>query len=170
MRALGWNIDEDAIRGGLKSVYWPGRFDIVSRQPMVVLDCAHNELSIQALLETIAVELGREVKPRLIFGCLETKTWERMAAMLGPRVRDVTLTMAKPKRPLEPENLAPVFSRYGVPHRVERDPMRAIEMVMGETAPGDMVLGTGSVYLIGEIYQYFLAREGRRSLFPEAGK
>jgi dihydrofolate synthase/folylpolyglutamate synthase len=170
MRALGWHIDEDAIRSGLKSVYWPGRFDIVSRQPLVVLDCAHNELSIQALLDTIAVELGTEVRPRLIFGCQETKTWEQMAAMLAPRVRDVTLTMAKPKRPLEPENLAPVFSRYGVPNRVERDPMRAIEMVMGESAPGDMVLGTGSVYLIGEIYQYFLAREGRRSLFPEAAK
>ena len=44
MRALGWNIDEEAIRRGLKSVYWPGRFDIVSRLPLVVLDCAHNEL------------------------------------------------------------------------------------------------------------------------------
>ncbi len=170
MRALGWNIDEEAIRYGLKSVYWPGRFDIVSRLPLVVLDCAHNELSIQALLDTVAVELGTDVKPRLIFGCQETKTWEQMAAMLAPRVRDVTLTMAKPKRPLEPENLAPVFSHYGVPNRVERDPMRAIEMVMEETAPGDVVLATGSVYLIGEIYQYFLAREGRRSLFPEAGK
>ncbi len=170
MRALGWNLDEDAIRSGLKSVYWPGRFDIVSREPLVVLDCAHNELSIQALLDTIAVELGAEVKPRLIFGCQETKTWEQMAAMLAPRVRDVTLTIAKPKRPLAPENLAPVFSRYGVRNRVERDPMRAIEMVMAESAPQDVVLATGSVYLIGEIYQYFLAREGRRSLFPEAAK
>jgi dihydrofolate synthase/folylpolyglutamate synthase len=170
MRALGWNLDEDAIRSGLKSVYWPGRFDIVSREPLVVLDCAHNELSIQALLDTVAVELGAEVKPRLIFGCQETKTWEQMAAMLAPRVRDVTLTIAKPKRPLAPENLAPVFSRYGVRNRVERDPMRAIEMVMAESAPQDVVLATGSVYLIGEIYQYFLAREGRRSLFPEAAK
>ena len=166
MRALGWNIDEDAIRRGLKTVYWPGRFDVVSRRPLVVLDCAHNELSIQALLDTISVELGAKVKPRLIFGCQETKTWEQMAAMLAPRVRDVTLTMAKPKRPLEPEHLAPVFSRHQVPNRVERDPMRAIEMVMAESALGDMVLGTGSVYLIGEIYQYFLAREGRSSLFP----
>jgi len=81
----------------------------------------------------------------------------------------VTLTMAKPKRPLAPENLAPVFARYHVPHRVERDPLRAIELVMSESNPQDMVLATGSVYLIGEIYRYFLAREGRSSLFTEAG-
>jgi dihydrofolate synthase/folylpolyglutamate synthase len=169
MRALDWKIDEDAIRRGLKSVYWPGRFDIVSRRPLVVLDCAHNELSIHALLDTIAVELGAEVKPRLIFGCQETKTWEQMAELLAPRVRDVTLTMAKPKRPLAPELLAPIFSRHQISNRVERDPMHAIEMVMAESGPEDMVLVTGSVYLIGEIYQYFLARGGRSSLFPETG-
>jgi dihydrofolate synthase / folylpolyglutamate synthase len=168
MRALGWKIDEDAIRRGLNTVYWPGRFDIVSRRPLVVLDCAHNELSIHALLDTIAVELGTELKPRLIFGCQETKTWEQMAALLAPRVRDVTLTIAKPKRPLDPEKLAPVFARYQVPNRVEREPRRAIEKVLAESGPDDMVLVTGSVYLIGEIYEYFLAREGRSSLFAEA--
>ncbi len=132
---------------------------MVPRRPLVILDCAHNELSIEALLETIALELGSEVKPRLVFGCLSDKNWEQMAQMLGPRVRDVTLTRAKPKRPLEPEHLAPVFARR-VPTRVEREPLGAIEQVMSESAPEDMVLVTGSVYLIGEIYPYFLAARG----------
>jgi dihydrofolate synthase/folylpolyglutamate synthase len=168
MRAMGWSVSEDAIRRGLREVSWPGRFDIVAKEPMVILDCAHNELSIQALLDTITVELGPEVRPRLLFGCQAVKNWKEMAEMLGPRVRDATLTWARPKRPLEPENLVPVFSQR-IPARVERDPVRAIERVLSESEHDDVVLVTGSVYLIGEIYAYFLAREGRSGLFPEAG-
>ena len=62
LRAQGWRLEEQAIRQGLKELRWPGRFDVVSRRPLVILDCAHNELSIGALLETIAVELGPQVQ------------------------------------------------------------------------------------------------------------
>ncbi|MGO9605256.1 MAG: bifunctional folylpolyglutamate synthase/dihydrofolate synthase [Candidatus Binataceae bacterium] len=167
LRAQGIRIPEDAIRRGLREVYWPGRFDIVSRDPMVILDCAHNELAISALLETISVELNPEVRPHLVFGCLASKQWERMAAMLAPRVADVTLTRAKPKNPLDPEELLPAFAAQ-TRARIERDPIAAIDQVLRATAPGEVVLATGSVYLIGEIYPYFLARDGRRGLFPEA--
>jgi dihydrofolate synthase/folylpolyglutamate synthase len=167
LRAQGWRIEEDAIRAGLESVIWPGRFDIVSRQPLVILDCAHNELSIRALLETIDVELGPHVRPRLIFGCLEDKQWAKMASMLARRVRDVTLTRAQPKRPLDPENLLPIFSA-AAPARVIRDPMQAVETTMAESGPDDVVLVTGSVYLIGEVYPYFLVRQGRRALYPQS--
>ncbi len=165
--AQGIAIGEDAIRRGLAQVYWPGRFDIVRREPMVILDCAHNELSISALLETISVELGPAVRPRLVFGCLSSKQWERMAAMLAPRVRDVTLTRARWKNPIDPEILLPHFARHA-PARVERDPMRAIESVVAKSARTDVVLVTGSVYLVGEIYPYFLEQSGRTALFPEA--
>ncbi|MBF6559411.1 MAG: bifunctional folylpolyglutamate synthase/dihydrofolate synthase [Candidatus Binataceae bacterium] len=167
LRAGGLTIDEAAIRRGLGTTVWPGRFDIVARQPLTILDCAHNELAIEALLETIAVELGPQVKPRLVFGCLEDKQWARMAAMLAPRVSDVTVTRATPKRPLDPEILAASFAGR-VPVRITRDPLEAIGQVMAESAAHDVVLVTGSVYLVGEIYLWFLAREGRRGLFPEA--
>jgi len=91
-----------------------------------------------------------------------------MAAMLAPRIRDVTLTRAKPKLPLEPELLLPHFAPH-VPARVERDPLRAADRVTAEMAPDDVALVTGSVYLIGEVYGFFLDREGRSGLFPEAG-
>ncbi|HLK86329.1 MAG TPA: folylpolyglutamate synthase/dihydrofolate synthase family protein [Candidatus Binataceae bacterium] len=167
LRAQGWRVDERAIRKGLKDLQWPGRFDVVSRKPLVILDCAHNELSVGALLETIAVELGPRVRPRLIFGCLEDKQWARMAAMLAPRVREVTLTRAQPKRPLEPERLLPLFAARA-PARVIREPERAVEQVIAESAADEVIVITGSVYLVGEIYPYFLKRQGRRGLFPEA--
>ena len=167
LRARGWNLDEDAIRRGLAEVIWPGRFDVVVRRPLVILDCAHNELAVEALLETIAVELGPGVRPHLVFGCLEDKKWEHMAEMLAPRVRDAILTRVKPKRPLDPEHLAPLFARH-VPAKIVREPLEAIERVMAESGPDDVVLVTGSVYLVGEVYPWFLRRQGRRGLFPEA--
>jgi dihydrofolate synthase / folylpolyglutamate synthase len=166
LRARGYRIDEDQIRAGLRDLNWPGRFDIVSRRPLVILDCAHNEMSIAALLETLAVEFGADVKPRLVFGCLADKEWQRMAAMLAPRVRDVTLTRVKPKQPLDPENLVPEFARH-VPARVIREPREAVARVMEEIGPDDVALVTGSVYLIGEVYPYFLARAGRGGLFSD---
>jgi folylpolyglutamate synthase/dihydropteroate synthase len=89
-----------------------------------------------------------------------------MAALLAPRVREVILTAVKQKQPLDPEQLKPLFAP--VPARVVREPLRAIEIMMQEAAPNDVVLVTGSVYLIAEVYPWFLARQGRRGLFPEA--
>jgi len=168
LRAQGNPISEGAMRRGLREVCWPGRFDIVSHDPLVILDCAHNELSVSALLETISVELNPDLRPHLVFGCLASKQWERMAMMLAPRVADVTLAKAKPKNPLDPEHLLPIFAGHYVPTRIERNPLAAIERVVKETPPSEVVLATGSVYLIGEIYPYFLSRAGRRRLFPEA--
>ncbi len=166
LRGQGIALDEAALRRGLREVYWPGRFDIVARQPTVILDCAHNELAIAALLETLDVEFGPSLKPHLVFGCLEEKQWERMAAMLAPRVRSAILTRAKPKRPLDPNRLLPSFARH-TSTAIELDPPAAIARAIAQARADEVVLATGSVYLIGEIYPYFMRGGGRRGLFPE---
>jgi dihydrofolate synthase/folylpolyglutamate synthase len=167
LRGQGWSITDNAIRSGLVGVSWPGRFDRVCERPLVILDCAHNELALEALLQTIDVELGATVRPRLVFGCLEDKQWERMAEMLAPRMQSVILTRAKPKRPIAPEKLLPLFARRA-PSRIIHEPFDAIGTAVAEAAPDDVVLVTGSVYLVGEVYPWFLQQSGRRSLFPEA--
>jgi dihydrofolate synthase/folylpolyglutamate synthase len=168
LRAQDWAIPDDAIRRGLQTVFWPGRFEIVARRPTIIVDCAHNELAIKALLETITVELGAAVRPHLVFGCLEDKQWERMAAMIAPRVQSAILTQATPKRPLDPEQLLPAFLRHTAA-RVVRDPVTALQAAIASAAADDdVVLLTGSVYLVGEVYPWILRRTGRRGLFPEA--
>jgi dihydrofolate synthase/folylpolyglutamate synthase len=166
LRTLGLSIDDSQIRRGLREVYWPGRFEIVERSPTVILDCAHNELAIQALLETMELEIGAGVRPRLIFGCLEDKRWDRMAAMLAPRVSSAILTRVKPKRPLDPIHLLPLFAPYSHA-RIITDPVAAVETAIAEAAADEVILVTGSVYLVGEVYPWFMARAGRRGLFPE---
>ena len=166
LRGQRWSVDENAIRRGFAEVSWPGRFDRVWQRPLVILDCAHNELSVEALLQTIDLELGSTVRPRLVFGCQEDKQWQRMAEMLAPRVQSVILTRAKPKRPLAPEKLLPFFGRW-VPSRIVDDPLDAIGQTMALSASDDVVLVTGSVYLVGEVYPWFLQQTGQRGLFPE---
>jgi dihydrofolate synthase/folylpolyglutamate synthase len=166
LRGQGWQIGENAIRRGLAEVSWPGRFDRVWQQPLVILDCAHNELAVEALLQTIDLELGAAVRPRLVFGCLEDKQWRRMAQMLGPRMSSVVLTRARPKRPLAPEILLPYFARWA-PTSIVHEPLDAIDRTMTQARADDVVLVTGSVYVVGEVYQWFLQRTGRRALFPE---
>jgi dihydrofolate synthase/folylpolyglutamate synthase len=165
LRGQGWSIDENHIRQGFAEVSWPGRFDRVWQRPLVILDCAHNELSVEALLQTIDLELGPTVRPHLVFGCQEDKQWQRMAEMLAPRAQSVTLTRAKPKRPLPPEKLLPLFARW-VPSRIVPEPLDAIDQVMAQASTEDIVLVTGSVYLVGEVYPRFLQRAGRQALFP----
>ena len=167
LRGMGWPITENAIRRGMAEVSWPGRFDRVWQRPLVILDCAHNELSVEALLQTIDLELGPAVRPRLVFGCLEDKQWARMAEMLAPRMQSVTITRAKPKRPLAPEKLLPLFARWA-PSRIVHEPFDAISEVIAHSASDDVVLVTGSVYLVGEVYPWFLQQAGRHGLFPEA--
>jgi dihydrofolate synthase / folylpolyglutamate synthase len=166
LRGQGYRIGEEAIRRGLAEVLWPGRFDRIWQRPLVILDCAHNELSMEALLQTIDLELEPTARPRLVFGCLEDKQWRRMAELLAPRMKSVTLTRAKPKRPAAPETLLPCFARWA-PSRIVHEPLDAISQVLAESASDEVVLVTGSVYLVGEVYPWFLERAGRSRLFPD---
>src|SRR5207237_4011122 len=55
LRLLGWQIPDSAVRAGLGNVCWPARLEVLSHQPLVVLDCAHNVASAEALVQTLRV-------------------------------------------------------------------------------------------------------------------
>lgn len=152
-----------ALRRGLAEVRWPGRLDVVQTRPLVVLDGAHNADGIGVVVR----ELPAIVGPRplhLLFAVMRDKLWSPMVDALAPRVSSATLTAVLPPRGEAPEVLAQGFARH-CPTRVVQPPLAALEVLLESVSAADAILVTGSLFLIGAIYPYFLDRNGRASLF-----
>jgi len=139
----------DAVRRGLAEVRWPGRLAVVSREPLVVLDGAHNADGIAAL----AAELPAVVGDRpldLVFAAMADKTWDTMLALLLPRVRSAIVTRVG-RRGAAPADLAAAIHGR-VPVESIDDARAAFRTACSRARAGDAVLVTGSLYLVGEAY------------------
>jgi dihydrofolate synthase/folylpolyglutamate synthase len=162
--ASRWPVAESAVRAALAEVRWPGRFDVVSEAPLVVLDGAHNPAATAALRAEMARELG-DRRVQLVFGVMHDKDWGAMVETLRPLVRKAIVTRPPLARSLDPRALAAAFGP-GVPVRVEPEPAAAVAAARdGAAADDDVILVTGSLFLVGAVYPVFLRRLGRRHLF-----
>ena len=83
LRHGGLSIPDPAIAAGLAGVHWPARMEVVAQRPMVVLDCAHNVASAQALVDTLQTSFTPKTR-RLVFAASNDKDLPGMLAVLGP--------------------------------------------------------------------------------------
>ena len=157
----------DAIRLGLESVRWPGRLDVVAANPLVVLDGAHNLDGIRAIAaELPAIVSGRPI--HLLFGVMRDKQWGPMVDTIAPLVSDVTVTTVLPPRGESAAALAAAFSRHCAV-RLIADPQAALAELLHTVPDRESIVVTGSLFLVGTVYPYFLQRHGKRTLFSGAG-
>jgi len=156
-------VSEEAARMALAEVSWPGRFDIVSEKPLVILDGAHNPAAARELrAELERILYGRQL--RLVFAVMRDKNWVDMWDALRPVVRDAIVTRPAVARSLSAEVLAGTIGR-DVPVRISARPAEAVALAIDGAAPEDAVLVTGSLFLVGEVYPFFLRRRGHCHLF-----
>lgn len=148
-------IGEEAVRAGLLNGGWPGRFQVIRKDPLVVLDGAHNGASMRALLDSVgALFPARRI--RMILAVSRDKDIRRMAREIARSgVREVLVTQSKNTRACPPEILA---ARLGsqIP-RVAKMPglKQAIELALRTWRAGDLLLITGSLFLVGEAKTLF---------------
>ncbi len=101
----GWNIPDEAIRTGLKQVSWPARFEILQKQPLVLLDGAHNADGMRALTETLK-SLLPDRKPIIVMGVLADKEYHEMLSMVLPLAGTFIASAPDQIRALPAERLA----------------------------------------------------------------
>jgi dihydrofolate synthase/folylpolyglutamate synthase len=156
----GTPIDNRAVAGGLANVAWPARLEIVSRRPLVLLDCAHNVASAKALAEALTTSFpltgGRRI---LIFGGNRDKDLAGMLEVLTPLFERIYLTSfhgsARCSPPEQVAALLPKAKRMAA--ILCAGPVEAWQHARADAGAGDLICVTGSVFLAGELRPTILA-------------
>ena len=153
LRQRGLPLSPDAIREGLRTAHWPGRFEILRRAPFVVADGAHNRDSAQKLAVALDDYFpGRRVV--MIFGASSDKDIDGMFAELLPRAAQVIITQAVQPRAVDPEELlnhAASYRREGLTLEAVAPVSQALERAIQLSAPDDVILACGSLFVAAEV-------------------
>ena len=162
-RELG--ADEGAIRAGLRGARWPGRFQIFRRDPLVILDGAHNPAGARALAASLRAYFpGRPVT--FVFGVLADKDAGGILAALRPLAARVILTASANPRAAAPEALRALLPA-GARVDTARSPQDALTMAIAED-PRGIVCVAGSLSLIGDVLA--AADDGQDVLFTAGAR
>ncbi|KPK94378.1 MAG: hypothetical protein AMJ88_04460 [Anaerolineae bacterium SM23_ 63] len=168
LKTQGLEVREDVIQKGFRETNWPGRFQILSTNPVLVVDAAHNRDS--ALKLRIALDdffPGRQVT--LIFGASADKDIPGMLIELLPRVSRLIVTQADHPRAADPEDLARVAHSHGLRVEIDEHVEAALDLALKQTWPEGVVLATGSLFIVGEILSAWEKRERSIPLDVEEG-
>jgi dihydrofolate synthase / folylpolyglutamate synthase len=142
------NIKSGAIARGIAQTKWPGRLEIVGREPLIYLDGAHNPAGAARLREFIETHFqGRRIW--LVFGVMRDKDVPAITGQLFPLAEKVILTRAQQDRSLEPERISGnAVITQSVPEAI----------ALLKTAPSHVVAFiTGSLFIVGEARPHFVA-------------
>ncbi len=116
LRASGIAIPEDAVTDGLARARWKARFEILSRDPLVIYDGAHNPQGIAGAVEnirTILSPLTEDGRVTLLMGVMADKDHDKMIAMLAPLAVHVTTVTPANARSLDSAEAAREFAAHG---------------------------------------------------------
>jgi dihydrofolate synthase / folylpolyglutamate synthase len=159
--AQDFPVNEAALREGLKTVRWPGRFEIIQDRPTVILDGAHNGEGVKALVEEIE-NFREQRKVKLLFASMEDKDWHLMLEGFSEVADEIVLTRVNMERCADPHRLAAQLSGK-VTNLVIEDSRSALEYVLDRAESNDIILVAGSLYLLSEIRPILQEIAGARS-------
>ena len=143
------SISQQSIRDGLIKTSWPGRLEIVSEHPMIILDGAHNLMAARELAKFLGDNLAQR-SITLVVGILDDKPYQSMLKSLLPVCSRVIVTRAKTGRALDPLRLFETAKKTLSDVRIVSDVAQAFKQAVAEADFNDVICIAGSLYVVGE--------------------
>jgi dihydrofolate synthase/folylpolyglutamate synthase len=153
-------LDDDVVREAFAAVKVPGRFEIVGREPTVVLDAAHNVDGAAACAATLREEFTLGGSVIVVAGFLDGREPEEMLRALGAADAGflVACTPDSPRAIPAPQ-VAAAAERLGIVAEAVSAPVDALERARSLATPDDLILVTGSLYVVGPARSIMRAEE-----------
>ena len=150
LQTKGFAISEDHIRKGLAGVRWPGRFELLRKNPLFLVDGGHNPQCIEALERNIRDYLdGRPLT--VLTGVLADKDYHCMYANIAHYAKEfITVTPDSP-RALPAADLKTYLDQFGKPVTVCGSVEQGTKLAMERAGTQGVVLAYGSLYMVGDI-------------------
>jgi dihydrofolate synthase / folylpolyglutamate synthase len=148
-------LDPDTVRGGFAAVTSPGRLEVVSRQPLVLLDGAHNPAGARALATALLEEFVVD-RRTLVVACLADKDIRGILEGLLPATGRLVVTTNRSPRAAPAERLRKEAEALGVTAEVAPDVPTAVRQAIDDATESEAVVVTGSLYTVGEARELLL--------------
>ncbi|MDP3766266.1 MAG: folylpolyglutamate synthase/dihydrofolate synthase family protein [Nanoarchaeota archaeon] len=148
-------INENKIINGIKKTQWPGRLQFISKN--VLVDCAHNPTGFVILKKELEIIKKREKIENFIFvaGILQNKDIKTMLRIINPLVSTIVFTKSKNEKASEPKELLNIFNKINEKKKTQTktilNPKKALTYAKKIASKRDLVVVTGSIYMVGEV-------------------
>jgi dihydrofolate synthase / folylpolyglutamate synthase len=153
----GYAIPDDAIPSGIALARWPGRIEKIHTLPDIYLDGAHNPGAARELAQFLAENFA-DRKILMLFAALRDKSIDEVAGLLFPHAAEVIFTEAFTPRAISANQLAEIIGHHAAKFSVIPSAEAALDAALAKAAPDDAIFITGSLYLVGQLRQYWNQR------------
>ncbi len=155
LKTRGFNVNDSKAMEGLAKTHMPGRMELISTQPRVLVDGAHNAASLHALMKAVGQHIPYDSMV-VIFGCCADKDVSGMLDRISSGADKVIFTKVDSVRTADPNELAARYVElYGKMAQVAPTLEEALAIANRAVTREDLICITGSFYLVGEAKKYF---------------
>ncbi len=147
----GYKISDEAVKAGMANTVWPGRFEVLRKSPLVILDGAHNPNGVEELAQCIRAYLPH-TKVHFVVGVLKDKNYEAMLDYIVPFAKRFTLVTPESTRALPAEDLKKYINRkLGIPAEAAESVREGVLSAVLHQDPKEPVIIFGSLYQVAEV-------------------
>jgi len=154
-------LDDEIVLEAFGAVDLPGRFEVLMRNPLLIVDAAHNPEGVSCAADTLRTEFGPAGSRIVVMGLLEGRDPGAMLDALVPAAADLLIVCRPPSpRAMAPERVARAAEGAGIAVEVVADPLEATGRALAVAAEEDVVLVLGSFYVVGPVRARYVGQSG----------